>query len=66
MCHEELSGHSTARTCYVLPRRLCEVTPVTRVKTQPRERGGGEYFAENADKKAGKLQFKFPEIICID
>ena len=38
MCEEEPNGYTTAHTCYVLPRRECLVTPVTRVKTQPRER----------------------------
>lgn len=38
VCEEEPSGYTTARTCYVLPRQECEVTPVTRVKSQPSER----------------------------
>lgn len=38
VCEEEPNGYTTAHTCYVLPRRECLVTPVTRVKTQPRER----------------------------
>ena len=37
VCEEEPSGYTTARTCYVLPRKECEVNQVTRVKTQPRE-----------------------------